>query len=133
MPPWLRSRVPFVALALGTIALGLAVHWHGSALAPAPRDVAGDALWAMMIAWWAGALAPNASLRARGGAALAICVAVEVSQLVHSPALDALRATSAGHLVLGSDFDLRDIAAYALGVLAAVVLERAFGGRRRSP
>lgn len=124
------TRATFVALALGTIALGLAVHRFGAAFGPGGRDVLGDALWAMMIAWWVGALAPAAALRARIGVAFAVCVVVEVSQLVHTPALDALRRTAAGQLVLGSGFDPRDLAAYALGVLGAAALERAV--RRRA-
>jgi hypothetical protein len=78
-----------------------------------------------MIAWWVGALAPGASLRLRAAGALALCVAVELSQLYHTTALDALRGTTLGHLVLGSGFDPRDLVAYTLGVLVAAVLERA--------
>jgi hypothetical protein len=66
----------------------------------------------------------------RAAVALACCFAVEFSQLVHLPALDALRQTTAGHLALGSGFDRRDFAAYAAGVLAAVLLERATARRR---
>jgi Protein of unknown function (DUF2809) len=121
----LRTRASYIALALGTIALGLGVHWRGGAIGPTLRDVLGDGLWAAMIAWWVGAVAPGASLRARALWALALCVGVEVSQLYHTTALDALRSTTAGHLVLGSDFDPRDLLAYALGVLVAVSLERA--------
>jgi hypothetical protein len=120
----LYSRVSYVLLALGTIALGLAVHFHGDALGPVWRDVVGDALWAAMIVWWIAALFPGASVRERGGAALAICFAVEVSQLYHTPALDALRRTTLGQLTLGSGFDPRDLAAYTLGVLAAMLFER---------
>jgi len=123
-------RIRFVALALGTIALGLGVHRFGSAFGPVGRDIVGDALWAMMITWWIGALAPGAALGARSGAAFAVCVLVELSQLIHTPGLDALRRTTAGQLVLGSGFDPRDLAAYALGVLAAAMLERAV---RRGP
>src|SRR4051812_27902021 len=90
VPHHLRARVAFIALALGTIAVGLVVHRHGSALGPRTRDVLGDALWAMMIAWWIAALAPRVGLFARGAVALAICFAVETSQLIHTPALDAL-------------------------------------------
>jgi Protein of unknown function (DUF2809) len=127
MPSWLRlrARASYVALALGTIALGLGVHWRGAALGPTIRDVLGDALWAAMIAWWVGAVAPGASLRIRAAAALALCVGVEVSQLYHTTVLDALRSTTAGRLVLGSGFDPRDFVAYALGVLVAAFLERA--------
>jgi hypothetical protein len=51
---------------------------------------------------------------------------------VHTPALDAMRRTTAGHLVLGSGYDARDLAAYALGVLLAVSLEWAALQRGRS-
>jgi len=112
-----------------TILIGLLVHLGGTALGPAARDVAGDALWAAMIAWWIGALAPTARRSARGAAAYAVCVAVEVSQLYHTPLLDAVRATSVGHLVLGSGFDPRDLAAYAVGVAGALLLDVAIVAR----
>ena len=117
------ARWKYLALVLITIAIGLVVHFHGSALSPAMRDAAGDALWATMIAWWMGALAPGARLAMRGPIAYAICVLVELSQLYHAPTLDALRETSIGHLVLGSGFDVRDLVAYAVGVAVAVALE----------
>lgn len=127
-------RAAYAALAAGTIGLGLVVHLGGGALAPAVRDVLGDALWAAMLTWWVGALLPARALRARAALALVGCFAVEASQLLHAPALDALRRTTLGHLVLGSDFDARDLLAYAAGVLAAVAVELAWRrARRRSP
>jgi hypothetical protein len=113
----------YVALAMGTIVVGLAAHLHGAALPLAARDVLGDALWAMMIAWWLGAIAPETRLSRRAITALALCFAVELSQLYHAPAIDALRETTLGHLVLGSGFDPRDLVSYSAGVLAAVLLE----------
>jgi hypothetical protein len=110
-------------LACATIAVGLLVHLRGAALGPVARDVLGDALWAMMIAWWTGVLAPRARFTVRCSAAYAVCAAVEVSQLYHTPALDAVRETTLGHLVLGSGFDPRDLAAYAAGVALAALLE----------
>jgi hypothetical protein len=127
----LRRRAPYAALALGTIVLGLGVRRGGAALGPAARDVAGDALWAAMLAWWVGALLPRRPLGLRAALALAGCVAVELSQLVHAPGLDAARRTPLGRLVLGSDFDARDLLAYAAGVLAAAALERAWTAARR--
>jgi hypothetical protein len=118
-----RSRAGYVAAAVATIALGLLVHLRGAMLWPAVRDVMGDALWAAMIAWWVGALVPRAPLLQRCAAAYAICAVVEVSQMYHAPWLDALRATVLGQLVLGSGFDARDLAAYALGVGAAALIE----------
>lgn len=111
-------------MALGTIAVGLAVHWRATALSLAVRDVLGDALWAMMVAWWIGALAPEMRPGSRAGLALALCWAVEFSQLYHTPVVDAWRGTTMGHLVLGSGFDPRDLVAYAIGVLTALMLEQ---------
>ena len=119
-----RARLTFVALALGTIALGLWVRGTDT-LGAVARDVLGDALWAMMIAWWIGALTPRSGLAARNGVAFGICLLVELSQLIHTPSLDAVRETTMGRLVLGSGFDPRDIAAYALGVAVAGGSERA--------
>ena len=130
MPRWLLARMRYFALAVGTIALGLAVHWRGGALSPVVRDMLGDALWAAMVAWWIAAVAPAIRLPWRAAVALVFCFAVEFSQLFRLPALDALRRTTAGLLALGSEFDPRDFVSYAIGVLAAVLLERATERRR---
>jgi Protein of unknown function (DUF2809) len=124
-----RQRRRFIALALGTILLGLLVHLGGTALPPRVRDVLGDALWASMIFWWMSALSPNWALVGRAAAAMAVCAAVECSQLVHTGSLDALRATRLGHLVLGSNFDVRDLVSYAVGIFVAAMLSQ-LGGRR---
>ncbi len=104
--------------------IGLAIHWRGDMLPSVARDKLGDALWAMMIAWLVAALIRSTRLLVRASIALAICFAVELSQMYHGPTLDAVRATTIGELVLGSGFDARDLAAYTAGVLAAVILER---------
>jgi len=119
---WERAGV-FFALACATIVVGLVVHLHGAALGRVARDVLGDALWAMMIAWWMGVLAPRARLVVRCSCAYVLCATVELSQLYHAPVLDAARATTLGHLVLGSGFDPRDLVAYAAGVALAALLE----------
>jgi hypothetical protein len=51
--------------------------------------------------------------------------------LVHTPALDTLRRTTIGQLTLGTGFDLRDLLAYTLGVLAAAFLEWTWRKRPR--
>ena len=127
----MRPRLAHVAAAVATIAVGLAVHLGGVVLGPVARDVLGDALWAMMIAWWIGALAPDARLVRRGASALAVCFAVEASQRLHAPWLDAVRGTTIGHLVLGSGFDPRDFLSYTAGVVAAMLIERATRRPRR--
>jgi len=133
--PWsLGRRLRYLALAATTIGLGLAVHLGGRGLPPTLRDVLGDALWAAMIFWWTGVAVPTARVWARAIGALAFAYAVELSQLLHTSALDALRRSTLGHLVLGSDFDARDLAFYAIGVGAAALLDQFFVGRAaRSP
>jgi hypothetical protein len=123
------SRPGYVALALATIALGLAVHLQAVAMGSVARDIVGDALWAAMILWWISALTPRAALGLRGAIALCICVVVELSQLIHTPGFDAVRETTIGHLILGSGFDPRDFAAYASGILGAALFEWMLGRR----
>jgi hypothetical protein len=117
----------FAALAIGTLALGLLVHQAGSVLPPAVQDILGDALWAMMIAWLVGAIIPRTPPWRRAAVALAFAWAVELSQLLHAPWLDGWRRTTLGQLTLGTDFDPRDLAAYAVGVLGAMLNEAVLG------
>jgi hypothetical protein len=124
-------RVVYVGLALATIAVGLLVHFGGGALAPAVRDVVADALWAAMIVWWISAIWP--AMGRRFLMAYAVCVLVELSQLVHTPWLDAVRATRLGHLVLGSGFEARDLLAYAAGVAAAAFADARFRAAAARP
>ena len=121
-------RLTYLGLAATTIAAGLWVHSVTKTIGADTRDVLGDALWAVMIVWLISAIAPRAQLLARGAVALAICVAVEFSQLVHTSSIDALRSSTIGHLVLGSGFNPRDLVAYALGVAAAALVERTIAG-----
>ena len=90
----------------------------------------GDALWALMAAMLVSLVKPDASRGRRCAAALAISFAVEFSQLIHGPRLDALRHTTLGRLALGSGFEGRDLGSYVLGVLAFWLLDRALGKMR---
>jgi hypothetical protein len=123
-------RLAYIGLAIATVVAGLAVHLAGGRLDPAARDVIGDALWAAMMTWWISAAVPAAPIAGRGLGAVAVSFAVEFSQLLRTPFLDAVRRTVPGHLVLGSGFDPRDLAAYAVGVLVAALIDRALVGRR---
>lgn len=116
-------RWGYLAAALLTIAVGLLVHRGPLPLNGALRDIIGDALWAVMMVCWVSALQPHAPRRVRLIASLVLCWLVELSQLLHTPALDAFRATTAGHLVLGSGFDPRDLLAYTVGVVIAARLD----------
>jgi hypothetical protein len=89
----------------------------------------GDALWALMVylgwAFWL----PRASVCGVGLLALSTSWLVEFSQLYQADWINAIRATTLGHLVLGSTFVWEDLVAYAVGVLIGVVVDgRAFRG-----
>jgi hypothetical protein len=132
----LRVRASYLALAIVTIAVGLAIHWHGTSLGPVLRDILGDALWAVMMFWFVSALIPGVRLVGRGVVALCICFAVEAGQRIDSPGLDALRNSTVGHLVLGSGFDPRDFVSYSAGVFAAMLIAYGVargGGLNRTP
>jgi hypothetical protein len=105
------------------------VHRVGFGLSPVARDATGDALWALMIFAWLGVLWPGRRRRTRATVAVIICWAVEVSQIYHTPRLDALRRTTIGQLVLGAGFDPRDLGAYAGGVLLGAAMESAIARR----
>jgi glycopeptide antibiotics resistance protein len=114
---------------LSCIGIGLAVHRGWTPLGAVARDVTGDALWAMMISGWLGVLNPQGRGWVRASVALAVCFTVEFSQLVHAPALDAIRATRWGHLLLGRGFDPRDLLAYTVGVMLALLIQSFFESR----
>lgn len=124
-------RLRYLAAALLTVVVGLGVHFGGSFIPPAARDVIGDALWAMMMLWWISALSPRSPLAVRAGVALGISWIVELGQRYHTPSLDAARSTTLGSLIFGSGFDARDLVAYAVGVLAGAALETVVRRRRQ--
>ena len=117
------TRWAWIGIALAVIAAGLVVHTLGLGLPARARDATGDALWAVMVFAWLGAIRPTSAVPVRAGVALAICWAVEISQAYHTPQLDAVRQTTFGRLVLGTGFDPRDLVAYALGVAVAAAGE----------
>jgi hypothetical protein len=43
------SRSIYIALAIGTVATGLALREFGDGMSDAARDITGDALWASMV------------------------------------------------------------------------------------
>jgi hypothetical protein len=126
-----HRRASYLVAATFTVAVGLAWHLSPAFAGDTVKDIVGDALWASMMLWLVSFLVPSRSLAARAALALAVCFAVEFSQLYHAPLIDSIRATLPGHLVLGSGFDPRDLVAYAVGVLVAAFFERALWNVRR--
>lgn len=133
VPP-ARGRLFLLPLMLLVVALGL-----GSRTALAreslPRfltDYAGDTLWATLAYLCLVFALPRLPVRLAAAGALGLSVLVELSQLVHTPWLDALRANRLGALVLGRGFLWSDLVCYAVGVALAAVTEP-WLARRRAP
>jgi uncharacterized protein DUF2809 len=104
----------FVPLGLGT------KRYQGPAQAWV-HDSAGDVLYAAFCFFALQAAAPRFRVWQSAVAVTAFCAVVELTQFLHSPWLDAFRATPFGHLLLGSDFEAADFVWYALGAgLAAL-------------
>ncbi|MDP4023089.1 DUF2809 domain-containing protein [Methylobacterium sp. NEAU 140] len=97
--------------------LPLPVHHYGGGL-----------LWGAMLYCLAAAVRPGGWDRgACAAVAGAVAAAIEFTRLVHTPELDAFRATLAGQLALGRIFSAWNLLAYAGGIAAAAAL----GGRLR--
>ena len=86
----------------------------------------GDALWTIMVFLILGIILPRLSSLKIATLALFISSVVEFGQLYRAPWLVAIRSTTIGHLILGSDFGWGDIAAYTVGALLALVVECRF-------
>lgn len=118
-----RQRGRYALAVLLTIAAGLASRRWPWLLPDALGKYPGDALYAVMIYWLVALVRPRDGIVRSGTFALAICFAIEGLQLWQPPWLQAIRATTIGHLVLGSHFNAPDLLAYAVGVLAAMASE----------
>lgn len=129
-----RSRWRYATAVAATIAVGLASRAYAAYLPWWLAKNAGDALYATMVFFGFGFLAPRAKTFMVALAATAFCVAIELMQLYRAPWIDAVRATTPGRLVLGQGFHAFDLVCYILGVGLGVGLELAVGRRyARSP
>lgn len=122
-----RRRVYLYACAaLAVIALGMASRRIPGLFPAVLGKYPGDALWALMaFACW-GVVLPSTATWRVAAVALIMCYVVEFSQLYQAPWINAIRATTLGHLVLGSAFHWIDLVAYPVGVSVGVLAERVF-------
>ncbi|MES2569672.1 MAG: DUF2809 domain-containing protein [Verrucomicrobiota bacterium] len=111
-----RSRLLLAAGALLVICLGLAIRSRYLGVPRFPSKYGGDALWALMIVIFTAFVFPRLRMGRVALISLAICCAVEFSQIYHAPWIDAIRRSRPGALILGSVFSWWDMVAYAAGV-----------------
>jgi hypothetical protein len=123
MPPSRkRRRLFYLAAVIAVIALGLASRKFPGMFPAMWGKYPGDALWALMVFFGWGVILPAARTWRLAGYALLTSYAVEFSQLYRAPWIDAIRATTCGHLILGSTFQWMDLLAYTVGVAIGVML-----------
>lgn len=110
-----------------TIAFGLALRRFGYAanLPFAVVKYGGSLLWGAMVYWLLATILVSVRPLKIALLALIVAAAVEVFRLWHTPELDAFRLTTTGALLLGRVFSLWNIVAYAIGIGAALALDRA--------
>jgi hypothetical protein len=108
--PWLAGAIAV------TVAAGLASRKWPWLLPASLGKYPGDALWARVVYWGVAFLAPSAPVFRVAACALGIAYLDELSQLYQAPWINHVRATTIGHLVLGSEFSWLDLLAYAIGV-----------------
>lgn len=123
----------YAAAIIVTIALGLLSRRYSAHLPWWLAKNAGDALYATMVFWGLGLVATRASTARLALAAIAFCVAIELSQLYRAPWIDAVRATTPGHLVLGQGFHAFDLVCYVIGAALGAGLELALRRRPITP
>ena len=120
-----RARPLLAVLLAGTIALGLGSRSGGGLVPDFFARHAGDALWTVAVYWSLALLRPVARPRTLLCCALALSLAVELSQLLTFDWLERLRATTLGRLTLGQGWQWADLPRYAAGALLACGLDRA--------
>lgn len=82
-----------------------------------------------MVYWLVAFVSPAASAVKVALTALVISYADECSQPYQAPWINAIRATTPGHLVLGSAFSWGDIVAYTVGIALVAPLDAWWFGR----
>jgi hypothetical protein len=118
-----RSRWRYAAAVVVTIAVGLASRAYRADLPWWLAKTAGDALYATMVVFGFGVLAPRMTTARTALAAIVFCFAIELSQLYRAPWIDAVRETTPGRLVLGQGFHAFDLVCCLIGVALGAGLE----------
>ena len=118
-----------MAVAVAVLVAGLLVHRYGSGEI---GDIAGDALYAVLVYLLFAVLLARSSRTLPAALAIIFCTAIEFLQLTDLPRTLAL-AFPPSALVLGSGFAQRDLLVYPASILLALLVDAALsrGARRQ--
>lgn len=122
-----RSRPWLVGATILTVCAGLGSRKFGAHLPGFVAEYAGDALYATLIYVLAAFVRPRSKGLHLASFAFVFSALVEASQAVHVGALDAVRATLPGRLVLGTTFVWSDFPCYAAGALLGLSVDTVAG------
>ncbi|MDR6182282.1 hypothetical protein QE368_001124 [Asaia bogorensis NBRC 16594] len=129
------ARVYIGALLFLVIGLGLVCRLAPIGLPSSWSKWGGSVLWGAMFWCFAALIIGKGSSTRLFLAACLGAAASESLKLMHFPLLDALRASSAGHFILGHQFAWTNLAAYGIGISCMTLLARpsnAAGTRRHN-
>lgn len=115
-------RIPFLCALLILCAAGLLVRSRHAVFPSFLTTYFPDAAWTMAVYCGFGLLFCR-DARLHFPLALGVSFLVELSQLWHTPFLEALRSTTLGGLVLGYGFLWSDLVCYAVGALLCAAAE----------
>ncbi len=93
-----------------------------------PKNIApfiGDMFWAMMVYFGFRFLLPKLALLKSFNIALIFSFAIEISQLYQYDWINTIRKTTIGGLVLGHVFLWMDLISYTIGIIIAVIIDKA--------
>ncbi len=121
-----RNRIFYVLITVLTIVLGLASRRFADDFPFWVKAYLGDVLWALMVFWMFGVVFKRKRSCTIAVYAMLFSFGVEISQLYHSPWIDAIRNTRLGGLVLGFGFLWSDLICYTIGVAIGFFLEIRF-------
>lgn len=128
-----RLRIRLLMMIGLTVAAGIASRRFPQYLPTAFGKYPGDVLWAMAVYWLMAFLAPKAPVSSVALRASVFSAAIEFSQLYRADWIRQIRGTTFGHFVLGSTFSARDLAAYAVGILLCLIVDKACPKLLRGP
>ena len=121
-----RNRAKYLLAFAVTIAAGLASRRFPQYLPAFLGKYPGDALWSLMVFLGLAIIFPRASTARVGLAALGFSFGIETLKLCDAAWLVSIRDTTLGHLVFGSTFSWRNLAAYTIGVALGFIAELRF-------
>jgi hypothetical protein len=122
--PFARKRTWYFATLILVILLGLASRRFPALFPVAIGKYPGDALWALMVFVGWGLIFPRRSTLQIFIFALVTAYGVELLKLYRAPWLDDFRASTVGHLILGSSFSWQNLMAYTIGSAMGALGER---------